>query len=243
MKKTKLKEADRLKHKCPTCHAPPGQPCIDPKREATPRCHRTRGPGAYEEHLQKEIDRKVAREKATYGALFQEQADAEVKAPTVADLQWQKRFEAARSVDGKLLDKAMDGLEWIRLHWVGREMAKLIDPAKAAKLWAYGARVFAGKAQYLDDFLCGALTTLDKIRYDVELRFDPARAFKIGDIRPDGWVAIYNNDGRYLHDLDIWPPEGYVPPLTREEYKKRFPSIEEPDDGGLLDRILNLGAP
>lgn len=83
------------------CHAKAGDPCIDPKSDATPRPHKTRGPGQYERHLQQEIDRKTAREKAKYGPLFQELAEAEVHVPTVEELKWQKRFEHARGAENR----------------------------------------------------------------------------------------------------------------------------------------------
>jgi hypothetical protein len=125
-----MTEAERRRHACPTCHAKAGDACIDPKRDATPRCHRTRGPGEYERHLQERIDRQTARAKASYGPLFQELAAAEVAVPTVAEVKLRERMAAARSFDEDgpvgmaLCDQANRGLQWITVHHMLNEIQR-----------------------------------------------------------------------------------------------------------------------
>ncbi len=231
-----MKTSERLRHSCPQCNAKPGDPCVYYNGSPTARPHKVRGPGQLDAHLAAEAKRKAEREKQSYGPLFQEIAEREVKTESVEELKLKKRFEAAHGAENKgLLDKANSGLEWIRLRWIKRETAKILGDDVADKLWAQAIRVYETKEAYIEGVFIKALTTTDEIVLRQELRFDPSR------------VRQYNPDGRYLVVTESWPPSGFVPPLSRAEYQERFPKFDhrygtsetfEPDDGGLFDRLM-----
>ncbi|TXH18696.1 MAG: hypothetical protein E6R03_01755 [Hyphomicrobiaceae bacterium] len=232
-----MKNSERLRHACPKCNAKPGDPCVHYNGSPTDRPHKVRGPGQLDAQLAAEAKRKADREKKSYGPLFQEIAEKEVRTETVEELKLRKRFEAAYAVENKgLLDKANSGLEWIRLRWIKRETAKILGEEVAEKLWSRAIRVYDTKEAYIESVFARALTTTDEIVLCQELRFDPAR------------VRQYNADGRYLVVTESWPPPGFTPPLTRAEYQERFPKFDhrhgssedfEPDDDGLFDRLIS----
>jgi hypothetical protein len=56
-------------------------------------------------------------------------------------------------------------------------------------------------------------------------------------------VNQYNRDGVKLVPVAKFPPDGWTPPITREQFWERFPYIApelgpEPDDGGLFERVM-----
>lgn len=233
-----MNNAERLRHACPKCNAKAGDPCVYYNGTPTTRPHKVRGPGQLDAHLAAEAKRKADREKASYGPLFQEIAEREVRIEPVEEMKLRKRFEVARGVENKgLLDKANSGLEWIRLRWIKRETAKILGEDVADKLWNRAIQVYDTKETFIEINFIKALTSTDEIVLCQELRFDPAR------------IRQYNPDGRYLVVTESWPPKGFSPPLTRAEFQERFPKFDhrqgsvnspEPDDGGLFERVMAL---
>lgn len=64
------------------------------------------------------------------------------------------------------------------------------------------------------------------------------------ECRPE-WVNENNKDGRRTFPDEVFPPRGWMPPLTREQFWELFPYRDpepgpEPDDGGLFDRVMAL---
>jgi hypothetical protein len=230
----------RLQHKCPACHAVAASPCVDRLGDATARPHRTRGPGQLERHLAAEAERKAARERTSYGPLFQDLAAAEVAVESVESIRWRKRFDAAHGAErlgpGVMLDPANRGLEWVRLHHIQRRIAERIGEWWAAELWERATTTYGSKADYILGFLAECMTSDRPKSIRFERRADPARATGI------------NNEGYYLHDLVVWPALtlAAVPVMTREEFDAIAPvdhrrgliDAPEPDDGGLFVRIM-----
>ena len=236
--KTRLTTAERLAHRCPKCHANPGEPCRDyTGRGMAP--HRTRGPGAQEDHYRKEAERVTDRKRAAYGPLFQDLAEKEVPALTAADVAERKVQAARLAVESdRLTEKANEGIERIFVRWAFRKAAEFLGAEAAARHWEYAVKVYEWKEMYMVGYLRKVLTTTAVVRWDVELRFDPAK------------VNSVNTDGRYLADRSVWPPAGYVPPLTADQFDREFPAPDhkagvgpdapEPDDGGLYERVMGL---
>lgn len=232
MKKPKgITNAERLAHPCPQCHVKAGDPCVDPLGEATPRCHKTRGPGQYERHLQEEIDRNTARERAKYGPLFQFVADQEVKPPTVEELKWQKRMAYAQAFDANggptgvaLLRQCNKGMEWIYVRHLARELERL-----------------AGEVGQLLAEHCMRTYPLDYQRMMFHRLMTTTERKQVGPYRVDAANSI----GFTIAYRYTWEPA--TPLMTTEEFDRRFPPLDhycgakdaaEPDDGGLFDRVM-----
>lgn len=235
-----ITDRERLQHRCPACHALPGAPCVDRLGDATVRPHRTRGPGQLDRHLAAEAERKAARERASYGPLFQNLAAAEVRTAPVDETKWRKRFDAAHDAErlgpGVMLDPANRGLEWVRLHYIRRQIAERVGEFLAAELWRYAVETYGGKADYAYGFLRDRMTTDRGFSVRFERRADPARASQC------------NPEGFYLHDLVTWPIYvlASVPVMTCEEFDAIAPinhrlglaDAAEPEDGGLFARVM-----
>lgn len=223
--------AERLTTPCPTCHAKAGDPCVDPRGDETTRPHKTRGPGQYERHLQEEIDRTTAREKASYGPLFQYLADEEVKPSTVAELMWKKRTEAARAFDAAggplglaLLRQCNRGMEWLAVRHLARELERLAG--EVGRLLAeHSMSTFPLDYQRM---MFGEFMTTTRRQ-----QLDP---YRVPADNPLGFRIAYRR---------VWEPA--APLMTREEFERRFPKVEhytglvdepEPDDGGLFARVM-----
>lgn len=225
-----MTEKERRGHRCPTCHAIPGAACVDPKGDPTPRCHRTRGPGEHERHVQAGIDRKAARDRASYGPLFQELAEAEVRVPTVAEKLLADRMAHARSFDAThgphgaaLLDKANGGLEWIAVHAMARTLEQMAG--ETGRLMAeHTIGVYPQSYQRM--MFARLFTTTE--RKEVGPHRVPA------DNRPGFTIAYHHT----------WEPA--APLMTREEFDRRFPMPdhfrgvgEQPDDPqDLFGRVM-----
>lgn len=239
---------ERLAHPCPECSAKAGDPCVYYTGKPTARPHKTRGPGQLEAHLQAEIDRKVAREKASYGPLFQEIAEAEVVAPTVPDVKERKRREAAFGVESdSLCQQANRGLEWIRLHYLRRLVAERVGEWWGEQLWGYARRVYETKESYIVGFLRDCLTTTADHRIRVVRLNDPSRVKVTKWKNANGIVIEFRHNGDYLHDTLVWPPYAIpLPVMTREAFDQLAPidhrhglkDAPELDDAGLFDRTV-----
>jgi hypothetical protein len=229
-----VKEAERLTEKCPQCHALPGEPCHDFAGNPTARAHRVRGPGQHERKLRDDESRRVARQKAAYGPLFQDIAEQEVGTRSLPEIYWAKRYEVARGAEmASLVSKPNCGLEWVRLWWIAHRLPILVGSEMGTAIWDYALRVFGRSTPYINSYIAECLTTADRKVLRHEVRYDPARVNK------------YNPDGRYLVDALVWHPA--EPVMTRDEYRAMFPQFDhvagvrtddEPDDGGLFDRMM-----
>lgn len=209
-KKKPVTEADRLAHRCPTCHVPPGVRCIDPKRDETPRCHRTRGPGEHERHLQERIDRQTARQRASYGPLFQDLAAAEVRVPTVAEVMHADRMAAARSFDATggpgglaLCDKANAGLQWLVIHSMIREVGRRCGDNWYRAIRAAVLEGFGNGIEYVPYRMRKLLTTTEPYTLAYRRVPDPTKSI-----------------GFRVEPLMTWAP--VEPLMTPEEFDARF---------------------
>lgn len=222
---------ERLRHPCPQCHVKAGDPCIDPKGDVTPRCHQTRGPGQLEAHKVKEAERINARQRASYGPLFQDLADAEVKPVTAADLIARDRAAAARAFDADggptgvaLLRQCNKGMEWIYVRYLARELEQLAGAA---------GRVFAEN--------CMVTHPLDYQRMIFRNFMTTTERQQVGPYR----VPATNSLGFAIAYRHTWEPA--TPLMTAEEFDRRYPKLDhyrgrpdepEHDDGGLYDRAM-----
>lgn len=230
-------EAERLRHQCPKCWANPGEQCTDPAGNACDKAHRTRGPGAAQDHAEKAAERKNARAMASYGALFQPIAEEEVKPTTAAEVMFQERTSAAHAFDAThgptgvaLLRQCNRGMELIRIHHMSRILTEM-----AGELGAIAARhsLNTYPIDYQEMHFRELFTTTKKVPIAWGRRFDPAR------------VNQYNREGLYVVCEHAWEPA--APLMTVEEFSARFSRLDhfqglkdapEPDDAGLFDRTI-----
>ncbi len=231
-----MTNAERLAEKCPKCHAIPGSPCVDPLGEPTSRPHKVRGPGQLDAHLVAEAQRKAERQKARYGPLFREIAEREVAVESLESIRERKRYEAARAAESRdigIIRQCNRGLAWVRLWGVRWGMAEVIGEDRAKAIWENMLRVYGNNLPYIESALRRCLTTTVPRELGFELRFEESRK------------NANNADGRYLVCVDRWEPTS--PVMTPAEYDERFPKldhefgyvdVDEPDDGGLFDRMM-----
>jgi hypothetical protein len=234
----KITNAERLRHKCPNCHALPGVPCQDYAGHSTDRPHKVRGPGQLEKHLQERIDRQTARAKATYGPLFQDLADTEVRVPTVDEMKRENRFAVARSFDQfgpdglALTQQANRGMQWLTvmamLHEIGRRCGEnWYEAIRAAVLEGFGNGI-----EYVPPRLRKLMTTTEPYVLAYFRVPDPVKLL-----------------GCRVVPAMTWAPS--EPLMTAEEFDRRFalpdhyrgirtPTDDlEPDDGGLYERVMD----
>lgn len=226
-----MKNAERLAHPCPKCHAKAGAPCVDHLGDPTPRPHKTRGPGQLEAHKAAEAERINARARASYGPLFQFVADAEVKPVAAVELIERDRLAAARSFDAEcgpsgvaLLRQCNKGMEWLYVHHLARELERLAGEA---------GRLFAEHSM--------RTYPLDYQRMMFKEFMTTTTRRQIGPYR----VPADNSIGCTIAYRHTWSPAS--PLMTPEEFDRLYPQPEhwrglvdapEPDDGGLLDRFM-----
>jgi hypothetical protein len=216
---------------------PPGVPCIDFKGDQTPRPHKTRGPGQHEKHLAEAEARRIGREKASYGPLFQEIAEAEVPAPRSAEeLKWAERRAIAASFDSTggprgmaLTEQANKGLEYLWIHSMFREIGKRTNDNWECAFFAAFTYGFGNGIEYVPSRLKAALTTTEPHIFAYFRVENPDHPYKIATTVP----AL------------VWAPS--EPLMTVEEFEERFKKPDhwrglkdapEPDDGGLFDRTI-----
>ena len=228
-----MTEAERIAEKCPTCHQPPGRRCIDPKGDQTPRSHRTRGPGQADAHLAAALDRKEAREKASYGPLFQELAAAEVTRPTLEVARLRERMAAARSFDAAgpvgmaLCDKANAGMQWLRVWSMLNEIGR-----RRGENWQEAIR-----AQVLEGFENG-------------IEYVPPRLKALMTTTEPDILAWFRHEDPETKKVKVVPALVWQPPeplMTEAEFDARFRMPDhfrglrdapEPDDGGLFETTV-----
>lgn len=169
-----------------------------------------------------------AAEAKAFGPLFAEMAPVH----TADDAYWRNRFQKAHSVETHTAsDRANRGLMWIELTAIERFArslfpAEVVEPAieycrKTYPMPDYGRSVWS-------DFLEG------RKRIAVKLHAEPDPAIP-------GRVKI-------VEDV-VFPPVGWNDPVDHSDFERRFPTLDhsrgvrvddEPDDGGLFERVLAM---
>jgi hypothetical protein len=238
----KLTDAERIATPCPKCCAVAGERCFD--RDAmlaggAPKLCQERGrPHITAAKLQRKADAINAKAKAAYGPLFASVADAELTPVTPADLQ-AKQLRALRvwvEDNGLAEEEAKRGLNQITIAYMRRVAASMIGAGHEADMWACACRRYSRSPEYIVGMYRRALCTTETDTLAMELRFDPAK------------VNSTNTDGRYVVPSKTWPPPGYTPVMTPDEFAERFglkgyfwtapKDLPEPDDGGLFESTI-----
>jgi hypothetical protein len=271
-KPKKPTDAERLGHECPECGARPGFPCTDFKGRplaeddwrTQPLCQERGRPDITARKLQKKADEKNARALAAFGGdntlltYLHEGADNLLAAGGVVkvtpqDLVEQKlrsvRLSAENSGDAE--HALVSGFNWIIMQYLRRETVRLIGEEWERILWegafdCHGARQVDYIVMRYQDCLC----TTKAFALGYERKFDPARV-KTWYLEPNEYRQHrieMKNDGWYVVPTGTWPPVGYTPVMTREEFNARFTlhhlsvkpaeDLREPDDGGLFERTI-----
>lgn len=176
-----------------------------------------------------------AAEAKAHGPLFAHLAPTH----TAEDAYWRHRFQKAGAAETfTMTDRANRGLAWIELAAIERFArtlfpAEVVEPAieyvrKTYPMPDYGRNVWG-------NFLAG------QNRVAVVLHAEP-------DPRPG-----MPNRVKVVEDV-VFPPVGWAAHVSRDEFNRRFPRLDhargvptddEPDDGGLFDRVMAAlkGAP
>ncbi|AMV29313.1 hypothetical protein VT84_33265 [Gemmata sp. SH-PL17] len=261
MSKKKLTEAERLTHACPKCGARPGFTCLDYKDQPAPLCVERGRPEITAKKLQKKADERNARALASVGGdntlltflhdgadnLLAAEGLRKVNADDIAAEKLRNVRLGAES-GGRAEHRLREGLNWITLRYMRRVAAELLGVDAESRIWAHAERVYQTNLDHIFSSYGTALCSTGKIDLALELRFDPARVKEWEFKTPDGRVVKGSNDGRYLVVTDRWPPDGYTPVMTREEFRAKFETkgmfwrpptdLPEPDDGGLFERTI-----
>lgn len=244
-KPKKLTDAEILAHDCPYCGAIRGERCMDYKgeaREGKPFCMERGRPHVARAKLDRKAAEINAKARAEYGPLFADLADKELTPVTPADLAAKQLAGIRRGVENGGLNEhwARQGLNWITIWHLRHVAAGLIGSEWEAKLWTRFEGTYRTNLPYIVDAYRQALCTTD--RRDLEYVRHEDR------VEPSQW----NPKGiRYrLEVTAAWPPAGYVPVMTREEFDARFQlkhifwttptDLPEPDDGGLFERVMGM---
>lgn len=259
-RKPVITDAERLAVDCTRCGAVAGAKCHDYRGVNKAWCMERGRPEVAAKKRQRKADQinakvgPAAQFPGLLGVLAEaEQFKAEFRPVTVEELEARQLAGVRRGVEnGGLAEHwASLGFNWITLRYMRRVAAELVGAEWEAKLWAYCERVFRTNLDHIASTYCDALTRADPIDLAHEVRFDPARVKTTlipraeGDPRPPIEVK---NDGRYLVVTETWPPPGYTPVMTHEEFRSRFElrsifhraptDLPEPDDGGLFERTI-----
>lgn len=179
--------------------------------------------GAPETPWHKEAAKKSAKDKEDAG-LF---ADY-VEETTAEELYWQNRHNKSRGMElVHQLSASVGGraLDFLQLQAIERYARTVLGEAVAEELRAHAHRVYDNYASYGYGFWQEALTSGNKIVFAWERTPDPTASI--------GYRAT---------PARFFPPEGWAPPLSREEFWARFPYKEPelgPDDpAGLFARTI-----
>lgn len=264
------KLSERLKHDCPMCGARASFPCTDYKgrplsedAHREPMCQERGRPHVTAKKLERKAADLNARKLAEYGGdntlltYLHDGADnllaAEgVEKVTPAALVEKNLREVRKGVEncGDAEHALVEGLNWITMAELRRETARLIGDEWERLLWEGAAKTFSMNASYILGRYAEILCTTDKVVLGWVSKFDPARAKTI--VWPPNQYCANppptKLSGHYAEPTGHWPPEGYVPVMTREQFNARFrlhhlsvrPAADqtEPDDGGLFERTV-----
>jgi hypothetical protein len=101
---------------------------------------------------------------------------------------------------------------------------ELLGPEVAERLRAKARKIYRDYYGYAYSFWCGVMTTPERVVFAM-----------IPNPEPGGRPAVI--------PVDFWPPDGHVPPMTRDQFHARFPYKDppleqEPDDSGLFERVM-----
>jgi hypothetical protein len=263
------KLSERQKHDCPRCGARAGDPCVDyngkPLAEDAwrePVCQERGRPEITAKKLAKKADELNAKAlKAAGGGntLLSYLHDGDdnllaaegVTKVTAADLAAQKlRAERFKEDHGHAEHGIKEGLNWILMRHLRRVAAELIGAEWERILWEGGYKCHGNALDYIVDRYRDCLCTTKSFALGFERKFDPTRV-KTWYLEPNEYRAHpieMKNDGWYVVPTGTWPPAGYTPVMTREEFNARFnlhhlsvrpaEDLSEPDDDGLFDRTI-----
>jgi hypothetical protein len=122
-----------------------------------------------------------------------------------------------------------EALELIEEQAMARLARKLLGEEMFDHLAAYCYKVYPGP-DYWMGFWGDVITGGKRVVYKQHLEFDPAR------------VTQWNSDGRHLVEDAVFPPGGWTPPMTREQWEEtfgveRYRRLPQPDDGGLAQKL------
>lgn len=158
---------------------------------------------------------------------------------------WHWRTNKALAVENcSIYDQGSRGLRWIEIQAIERWAVELVGPEYAAKMTEHVRRVYPMPG-YGASVWCGLLTGNTKVEI-----ID--RVERLGS-QPFAWVNCNTGEPMTTTIQKIkmhstkWPPEGWTPPITREQFYARFPyedkAIESPDDGGLAELMASIFRP
>ena len=248
-KKQPVTPAQQLAAHCPHCGAIPGEKCQDYRGKGKAFCMERGRPEITAKKNEKKAAKETARKFRDLGGesslltflhggldeLLAAEGEERVSAQEVAE----RKLQQHRNAVGDFRhaeDSARHGFIWITLHFMRLVAAGLIGTEAEAQLWEITLGTFGNSPTYVQDRYRTALCTCNEIILARELRFDPAK------------VNQWNSDGRHVVTTEAWPPPGYAPVMTREEFSDLFPIFlhsvrptqaqPEHDDGGLFDRIM-----
>jgi hypothetical protein len=263
------KAGERLKHDCTYCGAVAGFPCTNFKGEArdadgwqTRFCAERGRPELTAKKHRKKADEKNARALKELGGdntlltYLHEGADNLLAAEGVEKVTPEGVAAAALRAErfkedcGHAEEALVRGLNWITMRHLRREAARLIGAELEAILWEGAEKTHGRSLSYIVMRYQDCLCTAKVFALGYERKFDPARV-KTWHLEPNGYrkePLEMKNDGWYVVPTATWPPPGYAPPMTREEFNARFKfhhlsvrpaeDLSEPDDGGLFERTV-----
>jgi hypothetical protein len=256
------RDAERVKHDCPHCGARASFACSDYKGQPAPLCVERGRPEITAKKLAKKAAEKNTKALAEFGGdstlltYLHDGADnllasAGVTKVTAEDVAAQKLRDVRHGVErcGDAEHACVTGLNWIIIRHMRRVAAELIGAEWERILWegafgTYGTNLLYTVTRY-QQILC----TTDKVVLGYERKHDPARA-KVITLPPNEYRAHSLEipiDGWYAAPTGTWPPEGYAPVMTKDEFNERFklhhmsvrPIADATDDpSGLFDRTV-----
>lgn len=228
---------DALVANCPKCQAPAGEPCKDGKGKPRKQPHqqRRRRADPQEEHwrqarLKTERERKQVVKELP---LFAEQALQEVRTPE--ENYWRTRM--GKEMAGYGEPRAGFFEDWDTVLLMALAKRHLPPGIYETAVVELGRKWGPPKWYWMDLLTGGRKVVLRYYRHVFGCRSNIPSPYYDG---PPFIVERHVEVG----ELVTWPPEGYLPPLTREEVKALLavpPPLDFGDDGGLaemVDRML-----
>lgn len=189
---------------------------------------------------QRRADRENAKAIAAAG-MFAD-VPGEVHAVTAVDMYWRWRRNKALAAENcaDVTGSAIRGLKWIELQAIERWAVELLGMSLAVELIAHVRSVYP-MPDYGPTVWCRLLSGQYDVVYRWHIKEGPDKTISIRN--RDDEEIIVNLSGRTLIAEGRFPPPGWSPPITREQFWERFPYREpapdpEPDDGRLFDRVM-----